>query len=115
MSELVSKIDENRLSCIIHCRKNISSKINEFSEWTWNKVLNAAEIRGDELSCKGKHIYIYFKNSVLILAGVSCACVFEFFHLDWSLFTFLSSYVSSCHLDWLIIPLFFTGGVVLLC
>ena len=58
----------------MNCRKNISSKINEFSELTWNKVLNAAEIHGDELSYKGKHMYI-FKNSVLVVAGVSCVCV----------------------------------------
>ena len=53
MSNLISKKDKNRSSCITHCRKKISSKILLSKELTvLTVVLKAAEIWGDELCHK---------------------------------------------------------------
>ena len=53
MSDLCSKKDKNGVFCIIHIRKNITTKISPFNDTTWNVALRAAEIRGHELYCKG--------------------------------------------------------------
>ena len=53
MNNLVSKKDQQGQCCIIHCRHGTATKIHCFTESTWDVVLKAADIRGDELSCKG--------------------------------------------------------------
>ena len=57
MSNLISKKDKNEPLCIIHCRKNITKTLL-FKESTWNVVLIAAEIRGDELCHQGIYYLI---------------------------------------------------------
>ena len=53
MNNLVSKKDQQGQCCIIHCRLDIATKIHCFMESTWEVVLKAADIREDELLCKG--------------------------------------------------------------
>lgn len=59
MSHLVSKKDKGGFQCIIHCRKNISSKVLQFNQCTWEVAQRAAEIRGDEICEKGMHGMIF--------------------------------------------------------
>ena len=58
MGNLISKEHKNGSSCIIHCQKNISSKILLFEESTWNVVLKVVGKRGDELCHKGIYYLI---------------------------------------------------------
>ena len=52
MNNLVSKKDQQGQCCIIHCRHGTATKIHCFTESTWDVVLKAADIRGDELLYK---------------------------------------------------------------
>ena len=52
MNNLVSKKDQQGQCCIAHCRHGIATKIHCFIESTWEVVLKAVDIRGDDLLCK---------------------------------------------------------------
>ena len=53
MNNLVSKKDQQGQCCIIHCRHGIATKIHCLTESTWEVVLKATDICGDEVLCKG--------------------------------------------------------------
>ena len=54
MNNLVSKKDQQGQCCIIHWRHGIATKIHYcLTESTREVVLKAADIRGDEVLCKG--------------------------------------------------------------